>query len=140
MLAENEWRLDAKCASLSPDEADALFFGERGSKPHKAKVFCTGCPVRMQCLSEAIVNKAQGFQLGLTEDERRHMRVLIAETRSLVMPDEPDGTQRKIYLKIFGPSEDHSWMDEVDAPDTLLAALDEVSPMDPAWEAIPVAS
>ena len=51
----------------SPDE---LFV--RGAEQHKAKAVCGACPVRAECLAEALDNEIEwGVWGGLTERERR---------------------------------------------------------------------
>lgn len=49
---------------------DALFV--RGAKQNEAKKVCIGCPVRSECLAEALDNEIEwGVWGGLTERERR---------------------------------------------------------------------
>jgi WhiB family redox-sensing transcriptional regulator len=44
----------------------------RGAEQHKAKVICQACPVRTECLAEALDNRMEwGVWGGLTERERR---------------------------------------------------------------------
>jgi hypothetical protein len=62
-----------KCTSLTPAEADGLFFPGRGGKSNRAKAFCSDCPFKSQCLKEAIRDGLQGFISGTTEDERKEM-------------------------------------------------------------------
>jgi WhiB family redox-sensing transcriptional regulator len=62
-----EWTAQARCKQASPDE---LFV--RGAEQHKAKQICAGCPVRAECLAEALDNGIEwGVWGGLTERERR---------------------------------------------------------------------
>ncbi|HET7349458.1 MAG TPA: WhiB family transcriptional regulator [Marmoricola sp.] len=61
------WASAALCQQSAPDE---LFV--RGAEQHKAKVVCGACPVRAECLAEALDNKIEwGVWGGLTERERR---------------------------------------------------------------------
>lgn len=61
------WATAALCQQSSPDE---LFV--RGAEQHKAKVVCGACPVRAECLAEALDNEIEwGVWGGLTERERR---------------------------------------------------------------------
>ncbi len=61
------WANVALCQSSTPDE---LFV--RGAEQHKAKVVCGACPVRAECLAEALDNQIEwGVWGGLTERERR---------------------------------------------------------------------
>jgi len=60
------WACAAPCASAP----DALFV--RGAEQHQAKAVCATCPVRAECLAEALDNKIEwGVWGGLTERERR---------------------------------------------------------------------
>ena len=44
----------------------------RGAEQNKAKMVCAGCPVRTECLAEALDNQIEwGVWGGLTERERR---------------------------------------------------------------------
>ena len=61
------WANVALCQKSSPDE---LFV--RGAEQHKAKTVCGACPVRAECLAEALDNQIEwGVWGGLTERERR---------------------------------------------------------------------
>jgi WhiB family redox-sensing transcriptional regulator len=67
MAWNEQWAMHAACRQASPDE---LFV--RGAEQHKAKVLCAGCPVRTECLAEALDNNIEwGVWGGLTERERR---------------------------------------------------------------------
>ena len=60
-------RIAALCKQSAPDE---LFV--RGAEQHKAKAVCGGCPVRTECLAEALDNQIEwGVWGGMTERERR---------------------------------------------------------------------
>ena len=62
-----DWTPKAMCRSAQPDE---LFV--RGAEQNKAKQMCTGCPVRTECLAEALDNQIEwGVWGGMTERERR---------------------------------------------------------------------
>ncbi len=62
-----QWAASALCKQGVPDE---LFV--RGAEQHKAKVICQACPVRTECLAEALDNGMEwGVWGGLTERERR---------------------------------------------------------------------
>ncbi|MFG2775975.1 WhiB family transcriptional regulator [Streptomyces sp. NPDC048350] len=65
---EEHWRQNAACRSADPD---ALFVQ---GNPHqrRATAVCTGCPVRTECLAEALDNRIEfGVWGGMTERERR---------------------------------------------------------------------
>ena len=62
-----DWASDASCRNAKPDE---LFV--RGAEQNRAKAVCTGCPVRTECLAEALDNEIEwGVWGGMTERERR---------------------------------------------------------------------
>ncbi|HTR71240.1 MAG TPA: WhiB family transcriptional regulator [Mycobacteriales bacterium] len=63
----DDWTLNAACKTVSPDE---LFVS--GAAQHRAKSVCRGCPVRTECLADALDNRVEfGVWGGLTERERR---------------------------------------------------------------------
>jgi WhiB family transcriptional regulator, redox-sensing transcriptional regulator len=69
MSWNEEWAAAATCKQSRPDE---LFV--RGAEQHKAKVVCAGCPVRAECLAEALDNRIEwGVWGGMTERERRQL-------------------------------------------------------------------
>jgi WhiB family redox-sensing transcriptional regulator len=62
-----DWRRGAACRDGDPDR---LFV--RGAAQREAKVVCFGCPVRTECLAEALDNRIEfGVWGGMTERERR---------------------------------------------------------------------
>ncbi|MFB7836221.1 WhiB family transcriptional regulator [Streptomyces sp. NPDC056056] len=67
MRREDHWGENAACRSADPEE---LFV--QGPGQNRAKAVCTGCPVRTECLSEALDNRIEfGVWGGMTERERR---------------------------------------------------------------------
>ncbi|KAJ1684648.1 hypothetical protein LUZ63_020403 [Rhynchospora breviuscula] len=63
----DDWAAAAACQQSQPDQ---LFV--RGAEQHKAKTVCAGCPVRTECLAEALDNEIEwGVWGGMTERERR---------------------------------------------------------------------
>lgn len=68
-LADQEdWPLRAKCRGM----ADALF--PEGKDQKRARAVCSGCPVRANCLAEALDNRIEwGVWGGMTERERRQL-------------------------------------------------------------------
>ena len=63
----NEWVTEAKCRNGDPD---ALFV--RGAQQRNAATVCRHCPVKMQCLADALDNNIEfGVWGGLTERQRR---------------------------------------------------------------------
>ena len=50
------WKLDGACATLTPAEADRLFFSA-GRVPNQATDMCGRCPVKERCRGEAERNR-----------------------------------------------------------------------------------
>lgn len=79
----NDWAASAACKEKSPDE---LFV--KGAAQNRAKQLCQGCPVRTECLAEALDNQIEwGVWGGLTERERRsllRMRPNVTSWRTLL--------------------------------------------------------
>lgn len=64
---EESWTAQAACAGRSPDE---LFV--QGAAQRQAREVCFDCPVRLECLVDALDNRIQfGVWGGMTERERR---------------------------------------------------------------------
>jgi WhiB family redox-sensing transcriptional regulator len=62
-----DWASRGACRSTNPDE---LFV--QGAAQNRAKAVCMGCPVRTECLSDALDNHVEfGVWGGMTERERR---------------------------------------------------------------------
>ncbi len=62
-----DWTARAACKGSNPDE---LFV--QGAAQNRAKVVCMGCPVRTECLADALDNRVEfGVWGGMTERERR---------------------------------------------------------------------
>ena len=62
-----DWTRFAACRDTDPDR---LFVS--GAAQHEAKLVCKGCPVRAQCLADALDNRVEiGVWGGMTERERR---------------------------------------------------------------------
>lgn len=67
---DHSWVARASCAG---DPPDALFV--RGAAQRTAKQRCLGCPVRLECLADALQCACDyGVWGGLTERERRAIR------------------------------------------------------------------
>jgi WhiB family redox-sensing transcriptional regulator len=70
-----DWRHDAACGDADPD----LFFPDETKsaavKLRLAKRICRGCQVSATCLSWALAGHEAGIWGGMTEDERRRLRV-----------------------------------------------------------------
>jgi WhiB family redox-sensing transcriptional regulator len=64
---DTDWAKRARCRKNKPDE---LFV--QGAAQNRAKLVCQGCPVRTECLAEALDNRTEyGVWGGMTERERR---------------------------------------------------------------------
>lgn len=62
-----DWTSRALCHTSDPD----LLFA-RGAAQNLAKLVCRSCPVRTQCLADALDNRVEyGVWGGMTERERR---------------------------------------------------------------------
>jgi WhiB family redox-sensing transcriptional regulator len=67
MLAEQDWRQDARCRDLKRDE---LFV--TGARQREAREVCRPCRVRTECLAHALDHRIEfGVWGGMTERERR---------------------------------------------------------------------
>jgi WhiB family transcriptional regulator, redox-sensing transcriptional regulator len=72
-ISSTNWRRAAACLTMDPD----LFFPISDSGPsepqvRRAKAVCSGCPVRLPCLQEALsAEEPYGVWGGLTGEERR---------------------------------------------------------------------
>lgn len=64
---ESEWTTRAVCADQDPD---LLFV--TGAAQRDAARMCDGCPVKLECLADALDNRVEfGVWGGLTERQRR---------------------------------------------------------------------
>jgi WhiB family transcriptional regulator, redox-sensing transcriptional regulator len=71
LLAEPKWQQRAACRDTSTE----AFFPVRGEYPNEAKVVCSGCPVRKECLAFALADRSlQGVWGGTSERQRRAFR------------------------------------------------------------------
>ena len=62
-----DWTSLAACKRSDPDE---LFV--QGAAQNRAKTVCQGCPVKSECLADALDNRVEfGVWGGMTERERR---------------------------------------------------------------------
>ena len=66
-----DWHDDAICNQMDP----TIWFPKQKKFTADAKVICLRCPVKDQCLAEALVNNERfGVWGGLNEPERRALR------------------------------------------------------------------
>lgn len=62
-----DWAARGSCRNVDPD---SLFV--QGAAQNRAKLICQGCPVRTECLADALDNRIEfGVWGGMTERERR---------------------------------------------------------------------
>jgi len=62
-----DWAMRGSCSQGDPDD---LFV--QGAEQNRAKAVCMGCPVRTECLADALDNRTEfGVWGGMTERERR---------------------------------------------------------------------
>ena len=65
---QEDWTMRAKCRGHEDD----LF--PEAAEQKRARLICSGCPVRSQCLAEALDNRIEwGVWGGMTERERRQL-------------------------------------------------------------------
>ncbi len=70
------WRERAACRDVEPETffPTATTGPARDAQVAEAKAVCARCPVRAECLTEALARIPYGIAGGLTEDERRKLR------------------------------------------------------------------
>lgn len=65
----HQWTTRARCRRVDPD---ALFV--QGAAQNRAKLICRDCPVRTECLVDALDSRVEfGVWGGMTERERRSL-------------------------------------------------------------------
>ena len=68
LVDPEDWTLHAKCRGME----DALF--PEGKDQKRARTVCLGCPVRANCLAEALDHRIRwGVWGGMTERQRRQL-------------------------------------------------------------------
>jgi WhiB family transcriptional regulator, redox-sensing transcriptional regulator len=74
-VRELERTARAACASLPARKADRIFFPHRVGSSKRARVICTRCPIRTECLAFALERgEAFGIWGGTSERERLKLR------------------------------------------------------------------
>lgn len=64
------WRDMAACLGMDTE----IFFPRKGGTAEKAKEVCSGCPVRAECLDDALrLGDETGVRGGLTASDRRRL-------------------------------------------------------------------
>lgn len=67
LTSSAHWQADAVCRTVDPEELFAA-----AAEQKRAAALCTGCPVRTECLVEALDNRIEfGVWGGMTERNRR---------------------------------------------------------------------
>ena len=68
VLDGTSWMLEGLCAQVGGDS----WFPEKGGSTQEAKRICMSCPVRIECLEDALArNERFGIAGGKSERERR---------------------------------------------------------------------
>ena len=86
-LFKAEWTKFASCSGLS----DSMFF-DRDEYGDLVEL-CEGCPVRLECLDDAIYFGDEGFRAGLTEEERNKVLLYRKRHRANFFSDVLDESQ-----------------------------------------------
>lgn len=77
-MAAKEWRRDALCATLTPEQSDELFFIGPGKSSKRARMFCASCPVKRDCSEFAVMYNEVGIWAGNTDEDRRNLDPFIS--------------------------------------------------------------
>lgn len=76
MQPSRSWHDLAACRGVDPD----LFFPQRGESLDPARAICATCPVRVDCLEEALARKEEfGVWGGMSTGERKTLLAMIEE-------------------------------------------------------------
>ncbi len=69
VTSDSSWATRGACVSMDPDG-----FFVQGAEQHAVKTACGACPVRTECLADALDNRVDfGVWGGMTERERRRL-------------------------------------------------------------------
>jgi WhiB family redox-sensing transcriptional regulator len=94
-VGHTHWASRGACKDVDPE---ALFV--LGAAQHKAKAICIGCPVRVDCLADALDSGTQyGVWGGMTERERRNL-----------LRRRPDVASWRVFLSSKKRSEEYAAM------------------------------
>src|SRR6201987_5408830 len=117
-----DWTTRAACKGTDPDE---LFV--QGAAQNRAKLICRGCPVRTECLADALDNGIEfGVWGGMTERERRPL-----------LRRRPDVTSWRELLERARDRYERQDIDDLVADP---ASLRTSRPRSPAWPGSPSSS
>jgi WhiB family transcriptional regulator, redox-sensing transcriptional regulator len=103
VLNVGAWSAEAACSQTDPDE---MFV--QGAAQNRVKQICSGCPVKMECLADALDNRIEfGVWGGMTERERRallrrrpHVKswtLLLHDAASRGIPQQMD-VRKPVYV------------------------------------------
>lgn len=68
--AGTTWRQLALCVGMDPD----LFFPGKGAPPRAVRDACARCPALIPCTFDALRHPVEGYQAGLSKNERDRIR------------------------------------------------------------------
>jgi hypothetical protein len=80
------WQEQAACRGMDPAEAVRIFFVAVGESQAEAMDYCNACPVRQECLDDALTHSEfsdHGVRGGTSERRRRRIRAERAATLGL---------------------------------------------------------
>lgn len=90
----HEWAALGACRKTDPD---TLFV--QGAAQNRAKAVCFGCPVRTECLADALDNRTEfGVWGGMTERERRALLKRRPNVRSWARLLETARSEHRLML------------------------------------------
>lgn len=98
----------ARCAGLSQQESDRIFF-PRAGRPKKVmpyEEYCNTCPIRNFCLSYALVHDEEGVWGGMTKNQRDSLLLMSPKVKDQLIEE----------AKIQGWYEERRSIDEILSP------------------------
>ena len=131
-----DWTTQAACKGTDPNE---LFV--QGAAQNRAKLLCRGCPVRTECLADALDNGIEfGVWGGMTERERRALlrrRPDVTSWRDLLEPARGEYERQSIDELVAGDVSysPPGWQ----APSPVLVAGPSATPADSGQPEVPAA-
>lgn len=133
-LLEQDWTAYGRC---NREEPDALFVS--GAAQRQARILCSECPVRIECLVDALDHRVPfGVWGGMTERERRALLRTRPDVESWreVVESEPDLVaplvrRGRAVRRLVSPATDVPPDDGAPAEDTLTGGEPQVDPAGP---------
>ena len=89
MTDTNQWLQQAACRGLDPE----LFYPERKQRTTNAKAVCADCPVRQECLDDAMANETQRWRHGIFGGLTAQERDLLVRGKKRTYPRPECGTE-----------------------------------------------